>query len=366
MHPVERRRSAGLAALFVLAVVLVALAAAVPAAGLSAGLAVPAEEVPQRLSETGLYLADGRVDPRNRPFVPQYPLWTDGADKARWIRLPEGGRIDVSDLDAWAFPPGTTLWKEFAWGGRRVETRMIQRLESGEWRFAAYAWTEDQTDAWLAPEEGVLGAYELASGRRHAIPGTADCVNCHGSAPSPVLGFSALQLSDDRDPLAPHAERLPPGSVTLRSLVEEDRLEPPRPDLALSPPRIRERDPVARAALGYLSGNCGGCHNARGPLARLGLVLLHDAGGGAGTPEPAVATVVEARGRWLVPGVPPEESRLVAPGAPERSALLVRMASRRPSSQMPPLGTVVADEEAVALVRSWIEGLGAVSGHASR
>ena len=33
------------------------------------------------------------------------------------------------------------------------------------------------------------------------------------------------------------------------------------------------------------------------------------------------------------------------------------MSSRRPSSQMPPLGTVVRDEEAVALVRKWILGL---------
>ena len=33
------------------------------------------------------------------------------------------------------------------------------------------------------------------------------------------------------------------------------------------------------------------------------------------------------------------------------------MKSRRPSSQMPPLGTVVQDDEALRLVQRWIETL---------
>jgi hypothetical protein len=44
---------------------------------------------PQRLAETGLYVSThpGVIDDRNRPFTPQYPLWSDGAAKARWIYL---------------------------------------------------------------------------------------------------------------------------------------------------------------------------------------------------------------------------------------------------------------------------------------
>lgn len=318
----------------------------------------PASRVPQRLSETGLYRPDGSVDPRNRPFAPQYPLWTDGAAKSRWIRLPEGAAVDVSDVDAWRFPPGTTVWKEFAWGGRKVETRMIRIEADGQPTFATYVWTEDQTDALLAPEEGVPAAFEIAPRKRHSIPGAADCASCHGSAPSPLLGFGALQLSDDRDPNAPHAEALPAGAVTLRTLVEQNLLRPARPELALRPPRIRESDPEARSALGYLSANCGGCHNGVGPLARLGFTLLHDVAGDPGAPEPAVATAVGRRGRFVVPGAPPDSTFLVAPGAPDRSAVIHRMRSRRPSSQMPPLGTVVQDTRAVELVRKWIERLG--------
>lgn len=322
--------------------------------------ALAGSPAPERLSETGLYAPDGSVDPRNRPFAPQYPLWTDGSEKSRWVRLPEGARIDVSDVDAWRFPPGTTFWKEFAWGGRKVETRMIRREEDG-WLFATYVWTEDQRDALLAPARGVPGSYEIAPGVRHAIPGALDCQTCHGSSPAVVLGFNALQLSDDRDPLAPHSEPVPAGGVTLRSLVEEDWLIPSRPELVARPPKIRAGDPVARAAIGYLSANCGGCHNDRGPLARLGFSFQHDAAAAADAPEPALATAVGAVGRYPVPGSPGDASRIVAPGEPLASALLYRMQSRRPVSQMPPLGTALVDDEAVDLVRRWIESLPAVT-----
>src|SRR5688572_7892642 len=83
---------------------------------------------PSRLSETGLYNptgATGAIDSRNVPFVPQYPLWTDGAEKLRWVQLPADATIDVSDIDAWRFPVGARFWKQFSWNGRKVETRMI-------------------------------------------------------------------------------------------------------------------------------------------------------------------------------------------------------------------------------------------------
>jgi hypothetical protein len=291
------------------------------------------------------------------PFVPQYPLWSDGAEKVRWVRLPERAKIDVSDVDAWRFPVGTKFWKQFSWRGRKVETRMIWKAADNDWVFATYVWSEDQADAELAPEMGIPRTVDIGRTRKHSIPAREDCLACHQSSPAVVLGFNALQLSDDRDPLAPHAERLPENAVTMRTLVKNDFLSPPRPDLAIHAPRVRASDPIARAAIGYLSANCGGCHNDRVPLDRLGLVLLHDSKSNHDEPEPAQVTAVNATGRYTMPGIPEESSRIVAPGAPERSALLYRMRSRRPSSQMPPLGTVIPDDEATDLVRRWIEGM---------
>ena len=68
------------------------------AASLFLAAAVSASHIPSApprlLSETGLYVGNGTttIEPRNRPFSPQYPLWSDGAHKSRWVRLPDGAR----------------------------------------------------------------------------------------------------------------------------------------------------------------------------------------------------------------------------------------------------------------------------------
>jgi hypothetical protein len=184
--------------------IAIALCAAIvrATAGYETGT-MPAPVAPPLLSQTGLYAGEGtlQIDARNRPFSPQYPLWSDGAEKSRWVRLPEDSRIDVSDVDAWQFPVGAKFWKQFTWGGRKVETRMIWKAGEEDWVFATYQWTEDQADALLAPEAGVSNVVEITRGKRHSIPGIEDCNSCHRSSPAVVLGFNALQLSDDRDPV---------------------------------------------------------------------------------------------------------------------------------------------------------------------
>jgi hypothetical protein len=312
--------------------------------------------LPRLLSETGLYaeIDTLRIDPRNRPFSPQYPLWTDGARKSRWVRLPAGATIEARDVNAWDFPVGTRFWKEFAFGGRKVETRMLWRSSTAGWTFASYRWNESQTDAELVPAKGFPNAAEVAPGRRHSIPSVEDCRACHDSARTEILGFSALQLSTDRDPLAPHAEPLAPGMVTLQTLVEERLIQPARPQLIATPPRIQALDARSRAVLGYLSTNCGNCHNEESSLASLGLLLKARI-----APSHLEPThhLLRRTTKWQIPNAAEGTSALVTPGAPDLSALLVRMRSRRPSSQMPPLGTVLHDREAIDLVEAWIRDL---------
>jgi len=94
---------------------------------------VGGNSAPPLLSETGLYARNGQIAARNLIFVPAVPLWSDGAAKSRWVYLPEAAKIDVSDIDSWQFPVGTIFWKEFAWAGRRVETRMIWKPTDSSW-----------------------------------------------------------------------------------------------------------------------------------------------------------------------------------------------------------------------------------------
>jgi hypothetical protein len=181
-----------------------------------ATLAQAAEPPPLELDATGLGA------PGTMAFSPRYALWSDGSAKRRWLRLPPGSAIDKSRPDAWDFPRGTKAWKEFSRGGRPIETRFMERLADGSWRFASYQWNEAGTKALLAPERGVPAL---------GIPSRADCLACHEAAASPILGYSAVQLS---------------------SAV---------------------RDP----GLGYLHANCGHCHNDTGPLAGVELSFAQSA-----------------------------------------------------------------------------------------
>ena len=323
-------------------------------AGFDSGAEAPV--APALLSETGLYAGEGtmRIDPLNRPFSPQYPLWTDGATKKRWVRLPDGAAIDATNVSRWDFPVGTKFWKEFAFDGRKVETRLLWRVSTERWVFASYVWNDAQTDAALAPDTGIPGVAEVAPGKRHSIPGVADCRSCHDSARTEILGFDALNLSDDRDPNAPHADPLTPEMVTLKALMSDGLIYPKRADLVATPPRIAASSPEARAALGYLSTNCGSCHNRESSIASLGLILKHSVTDQRGECTPALATTAGKRGHWVVPEAQ-EASRLINPGHPESSAIVRRMKSRRPSSQMPPLGSVVVDKRGVDLVTAWVQ-----------
>jgi hypothetical protein len=313
---------------------------------------------PSTLQETGLYadFAALQVDPAHLAFAPQYPLWSDGATKRRWISLPPGTAIDGSDPEAWIFPVGTRFWKEFSFNGERVETRYLERRADGQWLYAAYAWSADGREAQLASARGKRGAYPLAGGRSHTIPGVMDCKACHQGGPSEVLGFGTLQLSPERDPHAPHAELQPEPHVDLRYLVDKGLLAGLPKALLDTPPRIAAATATERAALGYMHGNCGHCHNEQGSLQNIALFLRHQT---RNTPEPALASTIGQSVRKPAPGQSPDAVLRVEPGHPERSGVVQRISSRFPALQMPPLGTELIDDEAVRLLYRWIEERGA-------
>ena len=308
---------------------------------------------PERLRDTGLYKDWGTrtIAPGNLPFTPQYPLWSDGAAKSRWLHIPPGTFIDASNPDVWQFPVGTRLWKEFRFA-RRAETRFMERTRAG-WQFATYVWNEDESEAVLAPAEGVRWNVPIADGIRHAVPSQADCRACHEAGPVRVLGVTALQLSSDRDPNAPHAEIPAPGAVDLQTLVARRLVRGLPRALADTPPRIAAPTPTARAAIGYLHANCGSCHSDAGELKSLAFALDYTLDG---PPEQAAAVLQTAVGRLSHFKVPAAEDVVerVCAGKPDKSVVVARMSSRNPLLQMPPLGSRIVDEEAVQLIRRWI------------
>lgn len=319
--------------------------------GMLSGVSMAAAALPEWLGQTGLYRAGTYAIADNViAFSPQYPLWADGATKNRWLFLPPGTAIDASQPDRFEFPPGTRLWKEFRFAGP-VETRMIERLADGSWRYAVYAWDSAAGDARLAPADGLRGvSVAEAPGGRYDIPSQDDCRACHEGAAVPVLGFSALQLSPDRDPLAPHAETPGDEHGSLAGFVARGVITGLPGPMLSDPPRIEASSPVERAALGYLHANRGHCHNASGPMLLVDMLLSHTSATGS---QAVLDSLLDQPGDKTVFGF----DRRVVRGNAGASTLALRMRSRSPILQMPPLGSRVADQAGIALVEAWIQQL---------
>lgn len=289
-------------------------------------------KLPERLSQTGLYDGDAtKLSPRVLAFAPQFELWSDGASKRRWLSLPVGERIDTSDMDNWAFPIGTQLWKEFSVNGTRVETRLMRKLGLGadDWATQAYVWLPDGSDAIAAP-----GGTTNALGTAHDVPAAGECMACHGGRKGFALGFSAVQLAYDA---GPHF-------VDLSALVERG-LVTKAPSTSLRVPGS-ESD---RQALGYLHANCGHCHNQDRPAA---------ASSRCYNPNNELDFWLRTDHLDSVQATPSYRSgRGVAfePGRPDDSRMIELMSDRGFLRQMPPLGTERTDPRGLGAVRSWIE-----------
>jgi len=290
---------------------------------------------PKRLSQTGLFPAGSRdLAPGVRPFTPRFELWSDGASKRRFIRLPPGERIDTSDADNWSFPVGTTLWKEFSVEGRRVETRLLRKIGEGQedWIAQSYLWLADGSDALAAP-----GGASNVLGTRHDVPPASQCSACHGGRKSFVLGFSAIQLGYEAAPNDLDLDDLTrQGWVTRASALA--RIELPG-------------NAAAQAALGYVHANCGHCHNQARPRAASPRCYDPDNGLDFWLRTASLGSVAET------PLYQSGRGEAFEPGAPDESRMIELMGERGFLRQMPPLGTEQVDAHGLAVVRAFVAGL---------
>lgn len=306
----------------------------------------PITVAPGTLAETGLYSAAGTSDtpPAVAKYVrfyeTKYPLWSDGATKERYVYVPSCATIDTQDMDHWSFPVGTRLWKTFSVDGQRVETRLIHRYGPGaaDWLFATYGWDASKPNDPRAAV-AVLHGQPRTNGTMHDIPDPSACTACHGKLPDKPLGFSAFQLSHSGS------------GLTMAKLSNWGWLSVPAAK-GFEPPGT----PVQRAALGYLHGNCGGCHNSHGEFPRenpMKLRLLV-----AQTPYEQTDTVLTTIGVATLNEDPALHGKpRIAPQSAADSAIYLRM-NDRDAYPMPPLGTKLPDTDGgLAAISAWIDSI---------
>ncbi len=288
---------------------------------------------PARLSETGLYedLAAGTLAADVLPYRVRFELWSDGAEKRRWLLLPPGARIDTRDPDRWVFPVGTRAWKEFRDGETRVETRFLHKVAEDRWENVAYVWRLDGSDADARPE-GVRDALGTALD----VPDTNGCFDCHRGVDG-LIGVSAIQLATGE------ADEL------LARLEADDRLSAP-----IAPRPSVPGSPLEQAALGYLHANCSHCHGEGHPLSAARSLRMRIP---LGLTDPLDAPALRTTAGELMHHTVDGTTIGVVPGDALQSQLYVRMQHRGDGWEMPQRGSERVDEAGSELIRRFLDGL---------
>lgn len=271
------------------------------------------------------------------PYGVNAPLWSDGADKMRYLALPDAAVMRVARDGSIELPHGGVLVKEFADGATRLETRFLARDDDGEWLVATYVWNAEQSDATRASE----GAEIPLDTESWQVPTEGQCFECHTEAAGVSLGLEHRQLNLTME--YPGSGRTADQLATLTGLglLSGEHDEPPLVSPLDGDQQLSER---ARA---YLHANCAHCHRPGG-LGQ-GQIDLR-----ASTPFRLTKTCDEnpLQGDPIAEG-----GKLLAPGDPEASGLYVRMTSTDPTWRMPPVGSQVVDLRGSELIAEWIESL---------
>lgn len=301
----------------------------------SAGNAV----LPDKLSATGCFASNDPAQAVDAliPYDLNAPFWSDAAEKRRWIALPDGAQIQIDATGDWLFPVGTVLIKEFSLNGKRIETRFLERQSAG-WSGHTYQWTDDQTDALLLD----TGKIEFVAGQDWSFPSPGQCLECHTAAAGRALGPETGQLN--RSLIYPSSGINANQIATLTHIGLFNNPPPAQAELMVSPDDANVS--IGLRAKAYLHSNCSHCHRPGGT-----------AGGEIDfryqTPlaDMKICDVVPSVGDLGIAG-----ARLLAPSDPARSIIVERM-RRLDGSRMPPLGSLLVDTEAVALMDQWIKSI---------
>ncbi len=344
--------------------IVVLLAAAAALVGSATGEAPPGVDdraisaalPPQALSAYRFFRDAGGREPNAgvTPYDLNTALYSDGALKFRYLYLPPHAEAGYRDEGVFELPVGAVLIKTFAFASdmrrpnenvRFLETRLLIRRANG-WVAYPYVWNEAQTEARLSPIGAVVAAdFTDTDGSPVAIdwavPNVNQCKGCHDRAGAITpIGPTARNLNRARDYGRGAESQLAHWrAMGLIDRVPEDGAHFANAYDALSG-TLEER---ARA---YLQVNCAHCHNPEGPAHTSGLDLRFD------TAIPAQWGVLK---RPVAAGRGASTFAFdIAPGRPDQSILVYRMASTDPGEMMPELGRQRVDTRAVALMREWI------------
>ncbi len=314
-------------------------------------------DLPNDLQCTGLYSdwASKTIAPGNVPYTPGYVLWSDNANKARYLYLPPGTKIDTTDMDNWVFPVGTKVWKEFSLGPQRIETRLFTKVAPtpaagpgpSSWAWTTYRWSSDGVTSATKLDTGETNV----NGTSYEVPSHGQCMQCHGGRPDMLLGIEAITLGASTAV-----------GASLATLISQNAFTTNPPPSLEIPNDVTTH---ARSAFGWLHINCGAaCHNSNSTALASGTGLFMKtsaaqliAGGGQRRRLPQLTPYMTAVN--VVPNMQPFASEgyfRINPGHPETSLVPTLDGARNNPNipQMPPIISHIVDTKDVTTLTEWI------------
>ena len=313
----------------------------------------------QKLSEYNFFtgsLADLKPASSVIPYDINMALFSNYAEKLRFVKIPEGMQANYTDEGALELPKETIIIKNFYYendfrkpghGRRILETRLLVNEEKG-WTAYPYVWNDEQTEAFYDVAGDIKKvSYINADGKLinidYIIPNKNQCKGCHIRDGKMVpVGPIAMQLnrefayaSGKQNQLAYWQEHgLLKGLPVLNKIDKYPTLDDASQSL----------DNKARA---YLDVNCGTCHHPEGPANTSGLFLHYDQ---VTSVELGIMKSPVAAGRGAG-----KNAFDIVPGKPHKSILSFRMQTNDPGIAMPELGREQVHKEGVKLIKDWIK-----------
>lgn len=321
--------------------VTVGLSAARPAIS---DATIAATATPATLSAFGFF--EGAADRPSSQLIGyslRTPLFSDYAEKQRFIYLPDGEWPTAGADGRLIFPVGTALIKSFGYAGdagslKILETRVLLHRQDG-WVALPYVWRADGSDADLRvggtriPIQFPHGATNMQI--NYGVPNKNQCKQCHSSD-------GAIM------PIGPVWQNMEFGKT-----ADREKFLRAMPTLAKFKPDAKWNEPMSGSlnerAHSYLRVNCGHCHAPKGSASNSGLFL----DGSARDPAAyGIAKRPVAAGR-----ASGDLDFIIEQGKPERSILISRMKSTDPGIAMPELGRTTVHSEGVVLLEEWIAAM---------
>lgn len=293
------------------------------------------------------------------PYTMIAPLFSDYAQKLRFVKLPAEVPVSYNSDSVFQFPIGTIIAKTFFYfadekkpekGRKIIETRILIHETDG-WVALPYVWDDAQQEAFLdvAGTETKISYKDYKGIKKevnYVVPNLNQCRNCHekNGVITPI-GPAARQLNSEYDYGNGSENQLEHWASiqSLASLPEDRKKIPALVNYNDTHQNLEDR------AKAYLDINCAHCHSKAGQAQTSGLFLDWQ------------TTDKTAYGFFKTPIAAGRGSGGlkydIVPGKAEESILWYRMASSDPGVMMPELGRTLNHHEGVSLIKEWINSL---------